>query len=73
MRLKRESPDPLYAQIKDLLHTDIEAGRYRVNDRLPSERELAAVLKGEVIAHGQLPVELPSLFPLGTSLIHEEH
>lgn len=41
MRLKRESPDPLYAQIKDLLLTDIEAGRYHVNDRLPSERELA--------------------------------
>ncbi|CAG0937200.1 HTH-type transcriptional repressor NagR [Thermoflexales bacterium] len=41
MRLKRESPDPLYAQLKDLLRTEIETGHYRVNDRLPSERELA--------------------------------
>src|SRR5512143_2788530 len=41
MRLERESPDPLYTQLKDSLVGDISAGRYAPNQRLPSERELS--------------------------------
>jgi len=41
-RLRREAPDPLYLQIKDRLLAEITSGRYRVHQRLPSERELAA-------------------------------
>lgn len=41
MRLQRESPDPLYTQLKDSLTSDISAGRYTPHQRLPSERELS--------------------------------
>lgn len=41
MTLLHESPVPLYLQIKDLLHKQIETGSYGVGARLPSERELA--------------------------------
>ena len=41
MRLKCESPDPWYVQLKDLLRSEIETGHHRVNDRLPSKRKLA--------------------------------
>jgi GntR family transcriptional regulator len=42
MRLQRESPDPLYTQLKDSLVGDISAVRYSPHQRLPSERELSA-------------------------------
>jgi GntR family transcriptional regulator len=41
MRLQRESPDPLYLQLKDSITTAIRAGRYQPHQRLPSERELS--------------------------------
>jgi GntR family transcriptional regulator len=41
MRLQRESPDPLYLQLKDSLVDSIRAGRYQPHQRLPSERELS--------------------------------
>lgn len=40
-RLKREAPDPLYTQLKDALVGEIQAGRFRPHDRIPSERELS--------------------------------
>ncbi len=40
-RLHRDAPDPLYAQLKDSLIAEINAGRYLPHDRLPSERELS--------------------------------
>jgi GntR family transcriptional regulator len=42
MRLERESPDPLYNQLKESIVSDISAGRYAPNQRLPSERDLSA-------------------------------
>ncbi len=41
MSLQRESPDPLYTQLKESLIGDISAGRYSPHQRLPSERELS--------------------------------
>lgn len=41
MRLRRESADPLYVQLKETLVNEIASGRYPVNERLPSERELS--------------------------------
>src|SRR5512138_3336271 len=41
MRLYREAPDPLYAQLKESLAAEITSGRYRPHQRLPSERELS--------------------------------
>jgi GntR family transcriptional regulator len=40
MRLKRESPTPLYLQLKNTLMAEINAGRYHPHQRLLSEREL---------------------------------
>lgn len=40
-RLKREAPDPLYTQLRDALVGEIQAGRFRPHDRIPSERELS--------------------------------
>jgi GntR family transcriptional regulator len=45
MRLHREAPDPLYLQLKESLVAEITSGRYRANQRLPSERELAGRFK----------------------------
>lgn len=39
--LRRDSPDPLYVQIKEFLISEIKAGRYQPDQRLPSERELS--------------------------------
>lgn len=41
MRLRRESADPLYVQLKATLEAEIASGRYPVHERLPSERELS--------------------------------
>lgn len=41
MLLSRDSPDPLYLQIKDYLAGEIASGRYLPDQRLPSERELS--------------------------------
>jgi GntR family transcriptional regulator len=41
MQLHRESPDPLYLQLKDSLVESIKSGKYRPHQRLPSERELS--------------------------------
>ncbi|MBI5305208.1 MAG: GntR family transcriptional regulator [Chloroflexi bacterium] len=42
VRLKRNHPQPLYAQLKESLRSDILAGRLRAHQQLPSERELCA-------------------------------
>ena len=39
--LSRELPVPLYHQVKTLILREIEAGRWRPEDRLPSEDEIA--------------------------------
>jgi len=41
MLLHRDSPEPLYIQIKGYLVDEIIAGRYQPDQRLPSERELS--------------------------------
>lgn len=41
MALQRETPDPLYMQVKDTLLDEISSGQYQPHDRLPSERELS--------------------------------
>ena len=40
VRLKRNHPQPLYAQLKESLRADIIAGRLHAHEQLPSEREL---------------------------------
>lgn len=45
MSLKRESPTPLYLQLKNALLAEIDAGRYRPHERLRSERELCEHFK----------------------------
>jgi GntR family transcriptional regulator len=45
MQIYRESPDPLYQQLKDSIVADIQSGRYRPHQRLPSERELGAAFR----------------------------
>ncbi len=39
--LNRESPDPLYLQIKQVIIAEINAGRLQPDQKLPSERELS--------------------------------
>ena len=58
MRLHREAPDPLYLQLKDSLVAEITAGRYRSNQRLPSERELAHRFKVSRMTVRQALLEL---------------
>lgn len=41
MLIRRDSPDPLYVQIKEYLISEIKSGRYQADQRLPSERELS--------------------------------
>jgi GntR family transcriptional regulator len=45
MKLKRESPTPLYLQIKNALVADIDAGQFKPHQRLMSERELGEKFK----------------------------
>ncbi len=42
MRLQRNHPLPLYAQLRDALRADLLTGRLRAHEQLPSERELCA-------------------------------
>lgn len=58
MRLRRQAPDPLYLQIKDSLAAEIASGRYRSNQRLPSERELAIHFKVSRMTVRQALLEL---------------
>jgi len=58
MRLRREAPDPLYLQLKDSLTTEITSGRYRSNQRLPSERELSERFKVSRMTVRQALLEL---------------
>lgn len=39
--LNTQSPVPLYRQLADLIRADIEAGRYAVEARIPSENQMA--------------------------------
>ncbi|MDN6515395.1 MAG: GntR family transcriptional regulator, partial [Lacticaseibacillus paracasei] len=36
---------PVYIQIHNAIRADIEAGKWRVGDRIPSERDLAVTFK----------------------------
>lgn len=45
MKLERESPTPLYLQLKNALTADIDAGVYKPHERLMSERELGEKYK----------------------------
>jgi GntR family transcriptional regulator len=45
MRLRRDSPNPLYLQIKEYLAAEIGVGRYQPDQRLPSERALSKQFK----------------------------
>lgn len=38
---KHDSPVPLYVQIKDYIRLNIQSGVFEVNERIPSERQLA--------------------------------
>jgi len=38
---KHDSPVPLYVQIKDYIRLNIQSGAFAVNERIPSERQLA--------------------------------
>lgn len=38
---KHDSPVPLYVQIKDYIRQNIQSGMFGVNERIPSERQLA--------------------------------
>ncbi len=38
--IDKEGPVPYHYQLRELLRSDIEAGRWKVGERLPSEREL---------------------------------
>jgi len=58
MRLQRESPDPLYTQLKESLVNDISAGHYTPNQRLPSERELSTRFKVSRMTVRQALLEL---------------
>lgn len=44
MILNKQSPVPLYSQVKELLSAKIDGGELRPHDRLPSERELCEEL-----------------------------
>lgn len=58
MQLRREAPDPLYLQLKDLLLAEIAAGHYQAHQRLPSERELADQFQVSRITVRQALLEL---------------
>ncbi|MCD4669299.1 MAG: GntR family transcriptional regulator, partial [Actinomycetia bacterium] len=42
IEIKKEIPIPYYYQIEKILEESIENGEFRVNEFLPSERELSA-------------------------------
>ena len=42
MEIKKEIPIPYYYQIEKILEESIENGEYKVNEFLPSERELSS-------------------------------
>lgn len=45
MLLRRNSPEPLYLQIKEYLINEIKAGNFQPDQRIPSERELSEQFK----------------------------
>jgi GntR family transcriptional regulator len=58
MRLQRHAPDPLYQQLKASLVAEIASGRYRSNQRLPSERELSTRFRVSRMTVRQAMLEL---------------
>lgn len=41
--LERNTPKPLYQQLKDILMDEIEAGKWEPNEKIPSENELSSL------------------------------
>ncbi len=58
MRLQRHAPDPLYQQLKASLVAEIASGRYRSNQRLPSERDLSTRFRVSRMTVRQAMLEL---------------
>ncbi|MDQ7818051.1 MAG: GntR family transcriptional regulator [Melioribacteraceae bacterium] len=45
MEIDRKSALPLYYQLKEIIKEEIDIGKYKPGDRIPSENELAEILK----------------------------
>lgn len=45
MEINRKSKLPLYYQLKEILKEEIDIGKYKPGDRIPSENEFAALLR----------------------------
>ncbi|MEW6193965.1 MAG: GntR family transcriptional regulator [Bacteroidota bacterium] len=45
MEIDKKSALPLYYQLKEILKEEIDIGRYKPNEKIPSENELAELLK----------------------------
>src|ERR1039458_3670440 len=56
--LDRDLPLPLYHQLQNILKTEIELGRWRPDDRLPSEQELGERFQVSKITVRQALTEL---------------
>lgn len=58
MQLLHETAQPLYIQLKELLMSEIKAGRYQPHQRLPSERELCVTFQVSRMTVRQALVDL---------------
>jgi GntR family transcriptional regulator len=44
MEIIRKSPLPIYYQLKEIIKEDIDVGKYKSGDKIPSENELCSIL-----------------------------